>query len=202
MVEKTKLMPKLKLAWWISVVIVFAVSLVNSDLPINDFVRKLIVAFAVLLWVLFLVYQRKEKIEKRAVYSLWGTALFVMIFSFYPAFTDVLLRMWDFRFFAVGIAVLSLGMALYINDKGVNIMATSYSGPIPPPDWLFFDDQSNKEIFTIEKGGVLAPRPGEVLPSIGDCSRWLVTSISEIGVKDWSKTPPVLYIAIRGHCLK
>ncbi len=74
---------------------------------------------------------------------------------------------------------------------------SSYTGPVTP-DWVLFDDQSKQRIEIITRGG-FPPRPGEVIPSVEKCPRWLITSIGELTVEDWSKTPPAMYFPIYGH---
>ncbi len=66
---------------------------------------------------------------------------------------------------------------------------------------MLMDDKSKEIKLRIPLGGAITPRPGEIIPAVDGCPRWLVTSIGNITVDDWSKSPPTMYIPIYGHCL-
>jgi len=80
-------------------------------------------------------------------------------------------------------------------DKLDNLL--SYSGPAKL-DWILMDDASQQQIDRISASGI-PPHANDVLPSIGNCPRWLVTRVGELTVEDWKRIPPVLYFPIYGH---
>ena len=83
---------------------------------ILDFTLVVIVGFLVLILVEAIRSKKREGSETtkdRATAILFYAAFSAMALSLYPTLTGEIFNRWDFRFFAVGIAILSLFIAMY-----------------------------------------------------------------------------------------
>jgi len=103
---------------------IIAIAIVGRVFAIGDCVGRVIMDFTLVVIFGFLVFilveairsrtrKQNETTRDRAAALLFYAAFSAMALSLYPVLTGEIFNKWDFRFFAVGIAILSLFIAMY-----------------------------------------------------------------------------------------